>query len=336
MPDEWAGRSCAWRALNRPRKSWSTVDAGPGPQRRVPALPDPAGRLAGVEERAAPTRGREEYGCFRERIAAYMLKATKEAKVHTSWVNPNEEYDAAVAGLRPRAPGPEPADPFLEDFLALQRQGRLLRPVQLAVPAAAEADLARRAGLLPGHRAVGLQPGRPGQPPAGGLPGRNGDVGCPEGGDGGRPRSTRCSGVGFFARRLVDGARDGRVKLYITHRTLEYRKGEQQLFGEGDYLPLETSGERRDHLLAFSRRVEDRGMVVVVPRLILGLTGGRLAAPLGPEVWGDTNIDLPEELAGRHRNLFTGEEMEFLGGSGMPVARLLKDFPVALLEKLNG
>src|SRR5262249_10197425 len=61
-------------------------------------------------------------GEFRERIAAYMQKATKEAKVHTSWVNPNEEYDAAVtqfvARLLPDAEG----DPFLTELLGLQRR----------------------------------------------------------------------------------------------------------------------------------------------------------------------------------------------------------------------
>src|SRR5262249_29388239 len=64
----------------------------------------------------------EGIASFRERVAAYMQKATKEAKVHTSWVNPNEEYDDAVRQFVFRVLPDSPDDPFLKDLLALQRK----------------------------------------------------------------------------------------------------------------------------------------------------------------------------------------------------------------------
>src|SRR5262249_59769172 len=59
---------------------------------------------------------------FRGRIADYMQKATKEAKVHTSWVNPNEEYDAAVRLFVEHLLPESGQGPFLGDLLALQRR----------------------------------------------------------------------------------------------------------------------------------------------------------------------------------------------------------------------
>jgi (1->4)-alpha-D-glucan 1-alpha-D-glucosylmutase len=71
----------------------------------------PEGRPAG--EALAGPRGR---------VADYMRKATKEAKVHTSWVNPNTEYDAAVRDFVFRVLADVDEGPFLTDFLALQRR----------------------------------------------------------------------------------------------------------------------------------------------------------------------------------------------------------------------
>jgi (1->4)-alpha-D-glucan 1-alpha-D-glucosylmutase len=57
---------------------------------------------------------REEFAESRERIATYMVKATKEAKIHTNWVNPHEEYDAAVRSFVFGTLADD-ANPFLDD-----------------------------------------------------------------------------------------------------------------------------------------------------------------------------------------------------------------------------
>ena len=90
MPREWRAALNRWARLNRQHKPRVDGDAAPGPQRRVPALPDAARRLA-VRSDDAPD------AAFVERIEAYMLKATREAKVHTSWINPNEATTARRA-----------------------------------------------------------------------------------------------------------------------------------------------------------------------------------------------------------------------------------------------
>src|SRR3990172_1995490 len=54
------------------------------------------------------------------RIQQYMLKATKEAKVNTSWINPNEAYDEALRAFVARILEPGPGNRFLPDFTAFQ------------------------------------------------------------------------------------------------------------------------------------------------------------------------------------------------------------------------
>src|SRR5205085_6796780 len=66
--------------------------------------------------------GPEEYAEFVQRIQAYLLKALHEAKVHTSWINPDPAYDEAVAQFATRILDPATAGPFLEDLRAFQRR----------------------------------------------------------------------------------------------------------------------------------------------------------------------------------------------------------------------
>ena len=70
----------------------------------------------------ADPMGASEMGSFRERIAAYMLKATREAKVYTSWINPDEEYDGAVQRFVQEVLTETNRNRFLKDFQTFQRR----------------------------------------------------------------------------------------------------------------------------------------------------------------------------------------------------------------------
>src|SRR5262249_58905172 len=110
-----------------------------------------------------------------------------------------------------------------------------------------------------------------------------------------------------LANELVDGAQDGKIKAYVTYQALNFRRAHEALFGRGDYLPLEAAGPHRDHVCAFARRGSDQVVLVVVPRLVVRLTGGGAQPPLGVDVWGKTAAPLPPPPAGRgYPNAFTG------------------------------
>ncbi|MBI2908933.1 MAG: malto-oligosyltrehalose synthase [Chloroflexi bacterium] len=341
MPQEWRAALRRWSRLNASKKT--LVEGAPAPDRNdeyllyqtlLGAWPP---QLLSAEERCD----------FRTRIAAYMLKATKEAKVHTSWVNANEEYDAAVqnfvsrllAGDSEDRPGSVPTGvgmrrDFLADFLPFQRRvayyGQfnalsqvLLKLASPGVPETYQGNELWDFSLVDpdNRRPVDYQLRRA----------LLADL---------RKRVNRSGGeLSGLAKELLDTGPDGRIKLYLTYRTLNFRRAHAELFSNGAYLPLEATGEKRDHVCAFARTSGEEMIIVAVPRLVLHLTGGAEQPPLGEAAWRDTWLTLPVGEGRGYRNLFTGEVLgiqEYAGRPGFSLGTIFADFPAALLERIAG
>src|SRR5205085_11276549 len=130
-----------------------------------------------------------------------------------------------------------------------------------------------------------------------------------------------------LADALLASREDGRVKLFVVHRTLQARRENRELFDQGDYLPLRVTGRHAEHVVAFARRQGARLAVVVAPRLLVSLVGDD-ELPVG-EVWRDTAVEVPDGAAGAWQNLFTGESLK--AAKQLAVADALRRFPVALL-----
>jgi (1->4)-alpha-D-glucan 1-alpha-D-glucosylmutase len=351
LAGEWQAALARWGRLNSSKKA--VVEDTPAPDRNDeyllyqtllgawPAEPAPRGSATACPSQPAslPQAGSlagSPLGCggglaeFRERVAAYMQKATKEAKVHTSWVNPNEEYDAAVQQFVHRLLPDAAGDPFLDDLLALQRRVAFfgyfnaLSQVLLKLTCPGVPDLYQGTELWDlslvdpdNRRPVDYRT-------------RREDL---------DELQRRVAGSGDDLTRLADELLaklpDGRIKLFVVHRTLSLRRAHPEVFARGEYLPVEAAGGRREHVCAFARTAGDGAALVVVPRLVVGLTGGAERPPLGPDVWGKTRLLLPPELAGRrYRNILTGEVLAPGGHGGpadLPLGKALGRFPVALL-----
>ena len=264
---------------------------------------------------------------YRERIEGYMLKAAREAKRYTSWVNVNAEYEEALAGFVRALLGRLEANPFLED-LRLQAQpiawfGMLnslsMMLVKLTSPGVPDlyqgselldlslvdpdnrrpVDYARRLALLEQLKTIA--------------------AGAAEA----RPAAVRA---------LFDAGCDGRAKLWLVWRALQFRREHADLFLKGGYYPLALSGERSRHALAYARRLDDAGIVTVAGRLFasMGLEHGAL--PVGEAAWGDTALDLaflPEGT--RLLNVLTGEFLQTGAAGRLPLSRAMTAFPGAML-----
>jgi (1->4)-alpha-D-glucan 1-alpha-D-glucosylmutase len=127
---------------------------------------------------------------------------------------------------------------------------------------------------------------------------------------------------------------DGRIKLYVTQRALTYRQENPALFLDGDYVPLAVTGARSVNVVAFARRLDEQEVIIVVPRLTLGVTKGEDVTPLG-EAWGDTRLTLPDTVGtARYRNAFT-DEIVLAQDAHLRVADVFAAFPVALLVRLS-
>jgi len=137
-------------------------------------------------------------------------------------------------------------------------------------------------------------------------------------------------GAGAVCREVLDQLADGRVKLWTTHRALELRRQEHALFRRGEYVALEVSGERQEHVIAFLRRDQatGRSVVAVLPRFAGTLMRGKVQLPLG-EAWGKDRLLLPVSTGARYRNVFT-EETVTVAEDGLALSSVFASYPVGL------
>jgi (1->4)-alpha-D-glucan 1-alpha-D-glucosylmutase len=236
-----------------------------------------------------------------QRIGAFMAKAAREAKVHSSWSDPQAGYEAAlgafVGGVLDDVGFVADLEAFLAEHLIVER-GRANSVAQttllLTCPGVPD--------LYQGTEVWDLSLLDP---------------------DNRRP-------VDFTARHgllayLADAAPetalaladDGGPKLWLIQRLLRHRRGHPGIYDrDSGYEPLSVSGTRAAHAVAFLR-TGGGGLAVVVPRLHGGLADG----------WEGTKVRLP---AGSWVSVLTGEPY---GGGEVSVATLLRRFPVAVLGR---
>jgi (1->4)-alpha-D-glucan 1-alpha-D-glucosylmutase len=262
---------------------------------------------------------------FRQRMVRYMEKATREAKVHTSWINPDTRYDDAVRAFVEQALPDDPEAPFYRAFLPFQKRvaffgylnslGQLL--LKLTCPGVPDiyqgTELWDLSLVDPDNR----------RPVDYGLRQRL----LAEVRDQGSLGGDLVSRVGSW----LENPEDGRIKLYCLWRALELRRQMPELFARGGYQPLTVTGPKSEFVCAFVRERDGERLIVAVPFHLVRLLEGQDRLPVG-EAWGATRIELPEPLAGvSYRNALTGEC--FPAEQSLPLARVFGRVPFALLER---
>ena len=109
---------------------------------------------------------------------------------------------------------------------------------------------------------------------------------------------------------LMTGWPDGRIKLFLTQRVLQFRREHPELFEKGNYLPLTVTGSFAECAVSFARQLDANWIVVVAPRLTT-----RFGFPPLGQVWQDTAVELPGELgSSRARNIFSSAELPIRDG----------------------
>jgi (1->4)-alpha-D-glucan 1-alpha-D-glucosylmutase len=261
---------------------------------------------------------------FRERLKSFFIKAVREAKLHTNWIEPNSEYESVLLCFIDSIIDPDKATGFFSDFLTLQKKvafyGCLnsLSQALLKIASPGFPDFYQGEELWD-YNLVDPDNRRP---------------------------------VDFAIRRrwldelkqldhdsrdqllkdLLAAWPDGRIKLYLTWKALSFRREHPELFQRGDYLPLETKGKQKDGLFAFARRLNENWVVVVAPRMLTQVVDpGNM--PLGHDVWTTASVELPPGAPENWRDAITGQLLRSRKRSGNPVLRaadFFRCFPVAL------
>jgi len=276
-----------------------------------------------------------------ERIEAYMVKAAREAKMHTSWSQENRAYEDTLRAfvrslLRPGGNG---GSSFLSEVQQLV--ARIARPgfwnslsrtvIQYTAPGTPDLyqgdELWNFALVDPDNRRPIDYDSR-----------RQLLDEVITGSEG--PDEARRE----FLGKLVAFPEDGRIKLHVIRCVLAARRDHPPLFAAGRYLPLAADGPAGEHVVAFARvadpsraPTENGGLagqaaIVVVPRLTAKLASAPYGAPIGAAVWANTAIPLPEPLRDRTwMCALTRDSMAASDGKSLALAEMLRWFPAALL-----
>jgi len=281
MPEEWS------RRLQRWSRSVST-DGAPAPNEQVLIFQSMLG--------AWPIEA--------DRLKQYVTKALREGKTHTSWIDIDEGYEKHVLCFVDSLYANEA---FLKDFTQFHAKiayyGALSSLSQLVLKITSP-------GIPDFYRGTDAWDFSLADP------------------DNRRP-------VDFSARiemleqlknhadprELLKCWADGRLKVYVTWKSLNFRREHSDLFLHGEYIPLRVEGPRANHLIAFARRLHDDWCVIAVPRLLVKLGRGR-------NLWQDTSIELPAEAPVDWTNILTSGEVS----APLSASALFSTLPLAVLS----
>jgi (1->4)-alpha-D-glucan 1-alpha-D-glucosylmutase len=304
VPRAWAVRVRRWMRLNRPRRRLLDGDReAPGSNAEYLYYQT----LVGAWPLDLEPQDDGGLAAYADRLAGYMIKAVREAKLRTSWTSPDQEYESAV-----------------EDFVRAT-----LDPVRGRAFLAEVHEFVERiapAGAINGLAQTTLKLTVPGVPDL--YQGAEfWDLSLVDP-DNRRPVDYQRRQTALEIddhREAASSWRAGDLKLFVIKRLLELRRRRPALFRDGRYEPVEVAGPLADRCLAFQRRAGDERVLVLVPRLVSAAARGAPDLGLATGAWNGTRLAVEDPPAFRH--VFSGDAVH-----AFDVGRLLEAFPVCVLE----
>lgn len=283
IPDLWRRSLQRWRASNRRWKRTINDVEAPDANEEYLLYQTLLGTWPMQADGEPDTAATPDYV---GRIQAYMAKALHEAKINTSWIQPNEEWDAAMRDFVTRILDPSARNKFLPAFVPVAREIARLGAVN---------SLAQTLLKLTSPGVPDIYQGTETWDYSLVDPDNRRPV------DYTRRREMLKSLATADPQDLVRTWPDGRIKLFLTQRVLQFRREHVELFQNGEYLPMTPSGTFAECCVSFARQLADQWIVVIAPRL-----SSRIDFPPIGENWKDTAIEFPEALPLKHaHDLFT-------------------------------
>ena len=305
IPDRWIERAERWRALN----GLGGVGIDAGDELMLYQT------LLGAWPYGLSPEDAKGLGALRERLWGWMEKALREAKLRSSWAEPDAAYEGACRKGLERITDPRLSAGFLEDLAAFTDEIAPAGVVNSLAQTLLRCTAPGTPDLYQGTELWDLSLVDP-------------DNRRPVDYDARRAALGRASAPGD----LLSDWRSGALKQDVIRRALGARARQPELFAEGEYLPLQVKGERRGSVFAFLRRREGAVCLAAAAiRCAEAVVGQAIPRPRA-EWWGDTRIVPPGEVlpAGWSDVLTEAPAPE---GAPILLAELFARLPVALLVK---
>jgi len=311
IPDLWEINVRKWSRINRRKKKSMKGVTVPTKNDEYFLYQTLVGALPFYEE---------EFDSFKVRLKDYVIKAVREAKVHTAWLKPDSDYEENYISFIEKILNPSDTNQFLDEFRSFQKMVSFF-------------------GILNSLSQTIIKIMSPGFPDF--YPGSEfWDLNLVDP-DNRRPVDFE-KRIWLFREikareakdqfKLIDELKstreDGRIKMFLIYKTLSARIRHRKVIETGNYIPLETAGEFKDNIIAFAWEHKPVWIITIAPRLPAGMVQeGQY--PLGRDVWLDTHIILPEDSPVSFKEEITGVKMKC--SKSMFIGDVLKQFPCALL-----
>jgi (1->4)-alpha-D-glucan 1-alpha-D-glucosylmutase len=252
LAGEWDEAVERWRAINAPLIE--AMPAASRPSRAHQYMLYQA--LLGAWPLTGPNH------TFVERMQAYVVKAAREAKEQTSWLNPDSLYEEGLTTFVEQLLDRDGSRAFLDSFEPFVSRVALLGALNSLSQLALKLAMPGVPDLYQGTEFWDLSLVDP---------------------DNRRPvdfgeRIAALTSIGQQADwgRLADAWPDGRIKLALMHTLLALRGRAPALFTEGGYRAVDVTGPHRNEVVAFARTNGRDAIIVAVGRLFARATqGGR-------------------------------------------------------------
>lgn len=321
IPSEWEEVLERWREINRPLKKHSDEEIIPEANEEYLIYQELLGSWP-IEQ-----MDEKKFEIYLERILNHVKKILREAKVHSSWINPNEDYENAVQEYVKAILSRSDENQFLKDFLRFH--------ARIAYP-----------GLYNSLSQTLLKICSPGIPdfyqgtekwhfrlvdpdnrfPVDYIYSQKALEEIKESKNRDRKQ---------FVKELAEHLENGKLKIFLIATALNLRKSLPKLFEQGEYIPLAVEGELSNHLIAFAREHDKECLIVIAGRFFSSLCS-RQEKPIGEQYWKETNLILKEKIPkGVYEDIFTGVAIPLMQKS-MPVAKILVELPFTILKLKKG
>jgi (1->4)-alpha-D-glucan 1-alpha-D-glucosylmutase len=247
---------------------------------------------------------------FIARIQRYMAKALKEAKLNTSWIQPNENWDDAMQEFVARILEAGPRNKFLPAFLPVVAEIARLGAIN---------SLAQTVIKLTAPGVPDIYQGTEIWDDSLVDPDNRRPI------DYARRREMLTQIENVPANELMQCWPDGRIKMRLTQRLLHLRRENPELFREGIYEPINFGGAFADCAIGFVRRHRNRAIIVIVPRL-----SSRVGFPPIGDRWQDTHVVRPAGMSNL-RDVFSDRKVR-VENSQLRLAVAMSQLPFAVLQ----
>ncbi len=312
IPQEWEAKIRIWNRLNRDKRTPYNGSEAPDKNDEYFFYQTILG--------AYPFHA-SEMGNFIDRIKEYLVKAIREAKIHTEWLKPDSAYEDAFTNFAEKVlSGSEDTNYFLKSFLPFQKKIEhygilnslsqvLIKTCATGVPDFYQGTEFWDLSLVDpdNRRSVDFQ--------------KRIDALS-------ELKQADRSNQDELIRELWESRQDGRIKMYLIYKALSARLANADVFQNGTYCSVPVRGKLKNHVIAFARKTESAWAVILTGRFFTSLVK-QDQFPVGDKTWGDTLISIPNGCPPVWKDAITGQEIQIL--KWLRLSQILNKFPCAIL-----